>query len=275
MANKLLNKFICADSLAGMELLKPNTVDLALTSPPYSKIRKSYFGVKAASYTEWFLPFAERIYELLSPTGSFILNIDDKCENGERIPYSFEIVVELRKMGFKFIDDIIWAKKNGAPKGQNRRSNYFEHIFHFAKTTDYKWFPDEIRTPYSPASIKRAKKPIKQNVSNRESRNATIYKKWILHEKGAWPRNVVSFPKDTGKTPHVAPFHPDLPKHFILAHTQPGDLVLDPFAGRGTTLFAAKNLGRNYVGFELKPEYVNLGKELYELDVLFPTVPDK
>jgi len=266
------DSFVCVDALIGLSSIPDNSVDLVVTSPPYADIRNSYDGVKASNYVEWFLPFAQQILRVLKSTGSFILNIDDKCEDGERIPYSFELVLELRKFGFKFIDTVIWTKKNGAPKGNRRRSNYFENIFHFAKSIDYKWLPDDIRTPYSPASIRRAKKPIKQNVSNREGRVTTTYKTWNLHPKGAWPTNVITFPKDNGKTPHVAPFHPDLPKHFILAHTEPGDLVLDPFAGRGTTLVVAHSLGRSYIGFDLKPEYVRLGEELYGLNGVLSNV---
>lgn len=267
--------FYCIDALSGLALMPDDSVDLAVCSPPYANIRNSYAGTKASDYVAWFLPIAKEILRVLKPTGSFILNIDDKCEEGERIPYSFEIVIELRKLGFKFIDDIIWAKKNGAPKGARRRSNYFEHIFHFAKTVDYKWLVDEIRTPYSPASIKRAQKPIKQNVSNREGRVTTTYKKWNLHERGAWPTNIIYFPKDNGKTAHVAPFHPDLPKHFILAHSEPGDLILDPFAGRGTTLSVAQSLQRHYIGFDIKPEYVKLGEELYGLNGVLPSIPSQ
>lgn len=259
-----LDKFICNDAINSLKTLSENTINLVITSPPYADIRKSYFGPKPDNYVTWFLPFGEQILRVLTEDGSFILNINDKCEKGERIPYAFELALELRNIGFKFIDTIIWTKKNGSPTAGRRRADYFEYIFHFAKSAMPIWNPDEIRTPYAATSLKRAEKPIKNNVSNRESRTQTQYKRWVLHPKGAFPKNVIAFPKDQGKN-HCASFHLDLPTHFIKAHSNEGDIVLDPFAGRGTTLKAAKDLNRRYLGFEIKEEYVKLGKELYNI----------
>lgn len=253
---------VCTDALSGLKSLKDETIDLCITSPPYANIRKSYEGVSPKEYTTWFLPIATQILRVLKTNGSFILNIKDKCEDGERIPYPFEIVVELRKLGFKFIDTIIWQKKNGATCAGRRRADYFEYIFHFCKGIEPVWNPDSIRTPYSPASKKRATSPIKQNISNRESRTKNEYKVWNLNPLGAFPKNVVPFPKDFGRD-HPASYHIDLPSHFIKAHSNPGDTVLDPFAGRGTSLMACKTLGRVGLGFELKQEYVELSKKVY------------
>jgi site-specific DNA-methyltransferase (adenine-specific)/site-specific DNA-methyltransferase (cytosine-N4-specific) len=260
-----LNKIICGDVFERIKEVPNNSVTLVLTSPPYSDVRKSYPGCPANNYVEWFIPLAEEILRILTPDGSFILNINDKCDKGERIPFAFELVIKFRELGFKFIDTNIWAKKNGAPAAGRRRSDYFEYIFHFAKTTKPKWFPDEIRTPYPESSLKRAQKPIKNNVSNREGREETQYKTWNLHPNGAYPKNVIFFPKDAGKN-HVASFHIDLPTHYIKAHSEPGDIILDPFAGRGTTLQAAKLLNRRYLGFEIKDEHIELAKDLYNLE---------
>lgn len=255
------------------ELIKKvpdSSVTLALTSPPYADIRDTYPGCPANNYVKWFKPLGEGILRTLTDDGSFILNINDKCDKGERIPFAFELVIELRNLGFKLIDTIIWTKKNGSPNAGRRRADYFEYIFHFAKTTKPIWNPDPIRTPYAATSVKRAEKPIKSNVSNRENRKSAgadgaSYKRWNLHPMGAYPKNVISFPKDQGKD-HVAAFHLDLPTHFIEAHSNVGDLILDPFAGRGTTLQAAKLLDRNFIGFEIKEEHADLAKEIYGIE---------
>jgi len=254
----------CIDALSGLKTIKTETINLVISSPPYSDVRKSYKGVKSTDYTNWFTPIASEILRVLTKNGSFILNIKDKCDpkTGERIPYPFEIVLKLREQGFKFIDTIIWTKTNGVPCAGRRRADYFEYIFHFCKNNEPVWCPDEIRTPYAATSVKRAVSPIKQNTSNRESRIDIKYKKWNLHPKGAFPKNVISFPKDSGKN-HPASFHLELPLHFIKAHSNPGDTVLDPFAGRGTTLKAAHQLGRIGMGFEIEPKYIELSKELY------------
>lgn len=254
--------FLCTDALSGLQSLKDETIDLIITSPPYSNIRNSYQGVKPKEYTKWFTPIAAQILRVLKTNGSFILNIKDKCEDGERIPYPFEIVIALRELGFKFIDTIIWQKKNGATCAGRRRADYFEYIFHFCTGIEPVWNPNTIRTPYAPSSKKRAASPIKQNTSNRESRTKDEYKIWNLNPLGAYPKNVIPFPKDSGHD-HPASFHIDLPTHFIKAHSNPGDTILDPFAGRGTTLAASKKLGRIGIGFELEQKYITLSKEVY------------
>jgi DNA modification methylase len=269
MTNLITNKIIQGSCFELIKKVPDDSVTLAITSPPYADVRQSYPGCPANNYVKWFKPLAVEILRTLTSDGSFILNINDKCDKGERIPFAFELVIELRALGFKLIDTIIWTKKNGSPNAGRRRADYFEYIFHFSKTTKPIWNPDPIRTPYAATSIKRSEKPIKSNVSNRENRSSSgssaKYKRWVLNPLGAYPKNVISFPKDQGKD-HVAAFHIDLPSHFIEAHSNPGDLILDPFAGRGTTLQAAKLLDRSYLGFEIKQDHVDLAKEIYKLD---------
>lgn len=260
-----VNRIYHASAFDAIKHLDDNTVRLVVTSPPYANIRKSYPGPSPHDFVDWFSPLCKEILRTLTDDGSFILNINDKCVKGERIPYPFETVIHLREMGFKLIDTIIWVKKNGAVAAGRRRADYFEYVFHLAKTTKPIWNPDGIRTPYAASSKKRAEKPIKNNVSNREGRKSTQYKKWNLHPNGAYPKNVQYFPKDGGKN-HVAAYHIELPLHFIESHSNPGDLVLDPFAGRGTTLAAARQLNRKYIGFEILEDHVKLAEEVYKID---------
>lgn len=258
----------CVDALVGLKQLKSESINLVVSSPPYADIRKSYSYVDPNQYVSWFTPIAKELFRALTSTGSFILNINDKCIDGERHTYVFELVLKLKELGFHFIDRMVWVKKNGVSGNGKRRSDYFEFIFHFAKSSEYVFNVDAIRTPYAPSSIKRAQSPIKANTSNRETREltATQYKEWKLNPLGALPKNVLYFKKDSGDTIHKAAFHIELPTHFIKAHSNPGDTVLDPFAGKGTTLIAAKLLNRQYIGLELKQEYVDLAKSLYNLD---------
>lgn len=244
------------------ELIKKidnSSIDLVLTSPPYADIRKSYYGPKPSEYVEWFLPLALDINRVLKPNGSFILNIKDRCVNGARHPYVFDLVVQLS--GFlQLIDTNIWVKKNGLGSSKARRPfDYFEYVFHFCNGNKPVWNPDAVRTPYAATSLKRSEKPIKANTSNREAREVDTYKEWKLNPLGAYPKNILYFKKDAGKD-HPAAFDIELPTHFIKAHTNNGDVVLDPFMGRGTTCEAAKKLNRSYIGIELKEEYWKIAK---------------
>lgn len=254
-----INAIYNIDCLSGLKSLPDNSVKCHITSPPYLKQRKSYTGYSESEYVTWFEPIAVEMLRTLAPDGSFILNINDGCVKGERSIYVFELIIKLKKLGFKYFDKMIWTKKNGVPNGGKfRRSDYCEYLFQFTKTLKPIFNVDKIRIKYKSSSIERANKPIKNNVGNKESRTVKTYKKWNINPLGSWPNNVLNFSKDSGKSGHPASFHIDLPTHFIQAHSNIGDLICDPFAGKGTTLLAAKNLGRNYIGFELEKKYVDI-----------------
>jgi len=267
------------DAIKGLQRIPDNTIQLVVSSPPYADIRKSYKGVHPNKYVDWFLPITKEILRTLTPTGSFVLNINDKCNKGERIPYTHDLVYRMRaEQGWKLIDTYIWVKTKGLPCVASRRgADYFEYIYHFAKTTKPIFNVDEWRTPYPESSLNRAKYTIKQNTSNRESRLATgdkAQKKWNLHPLGAWPKNVLYFPMDEGKD-HPAAFSIELPDYFIRGLSNPGDVVLDPFCGRGTTCAAAMALNRNYIGFDLKQDYLDLAKEKYGLSIAYKEDTEK
>jgi len=258
-----------ADAESGLKSLDSSSVTLVCTSPPYADIRKSYQGVKPEDYVDWFLPIATQMLRVLKSDGSLILNINDKCDKGERIPYTFELICKMRESGWKLIETYIWVKTKGTPCASSRRgSDYFEFIYHLAKTTKPVWNVDEIRTPYPPSSRKRAQYGIKKNLSNREARlqmGEQPRKQWNLHPKGAWPKNVLYFPLDQGKD-HPAAYSIDLPLWAVKAFSNPGDLVVDPFCGRGTTCKAALDLDRKTIGFDLEEAYLQIGREKYGLD---------
>lgn len=274
MLNKL-NSIQCIDALMGLKALPDATINLIITSPPYADIKKSYGHVSPDKYVDWFLPIAEQMFRVLTSDGSLILNINDKYEGGVRLPYSFELMLKLREIGFNLIDIVIWAKSKGAPISSARRgTNYWEPIFHFCKSSKPIWNVDEIRTPYPQSSIRRAKSLIKVNVSNKEKRtsdNQDKYKQWNLHPRGSWPKNLINFPQAVGNNLHPASFHVALPKYFIKAHTSPGDVILDPFAGIGTTCLAVieenKVIGipRKYLGFEIEQKFVDFARNNYGL----------
>jgi len=274
MLNKL-DSIQCIDALSGLKALADATINLIVTSPPYADIKKSYDHVSPDKYVEWFLPIAEQMLRVLTPNGSLILNINDKYKDGVRLPYSFELMLKLREAGFNLIDILIWAKSKGAPISSARRgANYWEPIFHFCKNSKPVWNVDEIRTPYPQSSIMRAKNLIKVNVSNKEKRSSddqVEYKQWKLHPRGSWPKNLLNFPQAVGKNIHPASFHIALPTYFIKAHSSPGDIILDPFAGIGTTCLAVVKENktavtpRKYLGFEKEKKFVDFAQNEYGL----------
>jgi DNA modification methylase len=106
-----------------LKIIPDNSVDLIITSPPYADQRKStYGGVCADEYVKWFLPISKELFRVLKPSGTFILNIKEKVVDGERSTYVMELILEMRKQGWRWTEEFIWHKKNCFPgKWSNRR----------------------------------------------------------------------------------------------------------------------------------------------------------
>lgn len=114
MSKKRLQSFeiYLGDCLDILSKLEENSIDLIMTSPPYLNRRvKTYGGVKPEEYVNWFLPIGKELLRVLKPTGTFILNIKEKSENGERHTYVLELILAMRKIGWLWTEEFIWHKK--------------------------------------------------------------------------------------------------------------------------------------------------------------------
>jgi site-specific DNA-methyltransferase (adenine-specific) len=117
-----------------------NTFDLIVTSPPYADKRKNtYGGVAPDKYVEWFIPRSKEFLRVLKPTGTFILNIKEKAENGERHTFVLELILALRKQDWLWTEEFIWHKKNCySGKWPNRFRDAWERCLQFNKTRHFK-----------------------------------------------------------------------------------------------------------------------------------------
>ncbi len=266
-----LNKIYLGDALDLLKKLPDNSIDLVITSPPYSTMKKYIDdeGILADDYVDWFIPYCKEIERVIKPTGSFILNINDKVEGGFRHPYVFDLISRLHKeTGLKMFERLFWNKMKGLPN-KSRFGDRIEFLFWFVKEKDFKFKIDEMRTEYSPVSIKRMKKPLKKRYSRGEDDSELEYKDWQPNPKGALPTTLVNISSQSKKIAdtHVAVYPTELIKYFIMGSTDEEDIVLDPFMGTGTTGLVANELNRNYIGFELQKEYVTLSeKRISELN---------
>ncbi len=132
-----------------LEVLKEhpdNTFDLIVTSPPYADRRKNtYGGIPPDKYVEWFLPRSAQFLRVLKPTGTFVLNIKEKAENGERHTFVLELILALRKQGWLWTEEFIWHKKNCYPgKWPNRFRDAWERCLQFNKTRHFKMNQEAI-----------------------------------------------------------------------------------------------------------------------------------
>jgi DNA modification methylase len=271
-----LNKVHLGDSLELMKQLSDDSIDLVITSPPYSTL-KVYIdnpGVHPDEYVDWFIPYCKEIERIIKPTGSFILNINDKVDNGFRHPYVFDLISRLHKeTKLKMFERLFWNKMKGLPS-RYRFGDRVEFLFWFAKEKEFYFNIDEMRTEYSESSIKRMKKPLKKRFARDESnQDSNEYKDWLPNPKGALPTTLVNISSEVKRIAdnHIAVYPVELADYFIKGSTKEGDIVLDPFMGTGTTAIAALNLKRNYLGFELQQSYIDLAKKRIE-DVCTNTI---
>jgi DNA modification methylase len=236
------------------------SVDLIVTSPPYADSRKAmYGGVHPDDYVEWFLPIGVELRRVLRPTGSFILNIKEKVVNGERHTYVIELILALRQIGWLWTEEYCWHKKNAYPgKWPNRFRDAWERCLHFTKQKQFSMYQEEVMVPvgdWAPGRLSNlGKNDVVRDTSRTKSGFGKKISNWIGREK-VYPTNVLHLATECGNRNHSAAFPEELPSWFIRLFTKPGDVVLDPFLGSGTTAIAARKLGRQYIGMEINRQY--------------------
>jgi DNA modification methylase len=253
----------CLDVLRDFE---DETFDLIVTSPPYADRRAhTYGGIKPDRYVSWFLPRAAEFHRVLKRNGSFVLNIKEKVEDGERHTYVLELILALRQNGWLWTEEYIWHKKNCHPgKWPNRFRDAWERCLHFTRERHFKMNQEAVMVPMGDWKDTRLRSLGANDVVRFDSQVGSGFGKNIANWKGrdmAYPSNVLHLATECGNKSHSAAFPKALPAWFIKLFTDPGDWVLDPFAGSGTACVAAQEIGRRCVGIDIKPEFTTLATE--------------
>ncbi|AFY69824.1 DNA methylase N-4/N-6 domain protein [Thalassoporum mexicanum PCC 7367] len=263
---KSVNTVINDDCRNVLAKLPQDSIDLVFTSPPYADRRgKTYGGVKANEYVEWFLPISEQIMQVLKPSGSFVLNIKEPVINGERHTFVLELIIEMRKQGWLWTEEYCWHKKNSYPgKWPNRFRDSWERCLHFTIEKKFAMYQEKVMVPMGDWKNKRLGKLSKTDKNRDNSKVGSGFGKnvsnWVGREM-AYPTNVLHLATECSNRGHSAAFPVELPKWFIKLFTQSGDIVLDPFLGSGTTAVACQELSRNFIGIEINSEYCNIALE--------------
>jgi len=261
-----MNKVYCGDCLEILPFLLDSSVDLIVTSPPYADRRsKLYPSIKAKDYVDWFLPRSLHLLRVLKPTGSFVLNIREHCTKGERNTYVMELVLAMKKQGWKWIEDYVWHKKNSYPgKWPNRFRNSWEYCYHFTRELKFSMYQEAVMVPTGDWAKSRLKNLSDVDKSRDESQVGSGFGKNVSNWKErdmAYPTNVLHMATETRNVGHPAPFPKDLPTWFVKLFTTEGDVVLDPFCGCGTAGVVALELGRSFIGIDSVESYCDLASK--------------
>lgn len=236
-----------------------------MTSPPYADQRRNtYGGIPTKEYVDWFLPISVELLRVLKPTGTFILNIKEKVQNGERSTYVLELILEMRKQGWLWTEEFIWHKKNCYPgKWPNRFRDAWERLLQFNKEKKFNMYQEAVMVPTGDWAKTRLKKLSETDKTRDNSKVGSGFGKNISNwqdREMAYPTNVLYLATECNNKNHSAAFPASLPEWFIKLFTKEGDMVLDPFMGSGTTNIVAQRMGRNSIGIEIQEQYYDLVK---------------
>jgi site-specific DNA-methyltransferase (cytosine-N4-specific) len=267
------------DSLKLLTDLPDGSVNLVVTSPPFALQRqKEYGNLDQAEYVDWLMEFGRLVHRKLCQDGSFVLDLGGAYRKGVPVRSLYQFRVLLRfcdELGFHLAQEFFWHNPSKLPspiewvnKRKLRAKDTVNTLWWFSRSEWPKANVSNVLTEYSPRMKKLLKDPgsfyrPKQRPSGHE-----IGLAFATDNGGAIPSNLLQIPnsesngvylgacKEIGVKGHPARFPSKLPEFFIRLLTDPGDLVVDIFAGSNTTGMVAEAEGRRWLAFELNREYV-------------------
>lgn len=224
--------------------------DLVVTSPPYN-IGKEYENkMSMEDYINWQARIIEKIYPRLKDTGSICWQVGNHIDKGLVTPLDIELAPIFSKLGLKLRNRIIWHFGHGL-HSKKRFSGRYEVVLWYTKTDNYTFNLDDVRIP-SKYPGKRSYKGVNKG-------------KPSGNPKGKNPEDVWDIPNVKSnhieKTAHPCQYPVGLVERLVLALTNPGELVFDPFCGVASSGVAALLHNRNFWGCDIFKEYLDIGKK--------------
>lgn len=231
------------DDVLTTEMVEPGSIDLIVTSPPYNvdiRYRTHDDGVDYREYLDFCRRWLSRCCEWLRPDGRFCLNVPlDKNKGGQQ-SVGADITMLAKEAGFRYHSTIVWNEGN------------------ISRRTAWGSF-GSASAPYVIAPVELVLVLYRQQWKKRSGSGVSDITKEEFME---WTNGLWTFCGENRKrVGHPAPFPVELPTRCMKLFSYVGDTVLDPFMGSGTTLLAAKALGRRAIGIEIDGEYCRIAVE--------------
>ena len=242
------------DCLELMKDIPDRSIDMVLTSPPYDKLR-SYNGSLEWGDHVW-KPVISELFRVVKKGAVVVWVVADATINGSETGTSFRQALYAKEVGFNLHDTMIWEKPTFTATGSLsvRYASVFEYMFVFSKGSPKTFNPIKDRIT---KGIRKKHGSVRQadGSTKKQSSIGKIYSGQLAQRFNVWKilpelSNLNRF--------HPAQFSVSLANDHIISWTNEGDVVLDPFAGSGTTAIAALNTGRNYILMEKEAEYIEV-----------------
>lgn len=275
----VINRVICGDALRTCQKLRSNSVDVIVTSPPYYRQRdygsKCQIGQEASpeTYVQRLAELFAELRRVVKPTGSAWIVIGDKYLAGEQMGMPWRVCLAIKETGWKLRSDCIWHKPNAMPSSvKTRPTTDHEYIFFFSNSDQYYYDADAIREPHVTFSEQSKMKGGRKHFgirggtpeSGKNGGNNNLHDgRWdqAFHAKGRNKRTVWSIPLSKFRDAHFAVFPEALVTTCIQATCPSQGVVLDPFAGAGTTAVAARKLKRQFIAIDCVGQYCQLARK--------------
>jgi adenine-specific DNA-methyltransferase len=243
----------CAHNLDFMRGMKKESAHLIVTSPPYN-IGKAYERRTSLDvYIEHQAATIAEAVRILHPNGSICWQVGNHVDNGEIFPLDIILYRLFKQHGLKLRNRIIWSFGHGL-HCQKRFSGRHETILWFTKSDDYIFNLDDVRVPSKYPNKKHFKGPNRGQLSG--------------NPLGKNPADVWDIPNvkanHVEKTDHPCQFPVALVERLVLALTRPGQKVLDPYLGVGSSAVAALKHNRVAYGCDITPEYISIARDRIE-----------
>lgn len=250
----IVNSILTGNCEEKLRLVESSIVDLTVTSPPYDSLR---------NYKGYIFPFeaiVEQLFRVTKPGGVVVWVVADATINGSESGTSFKQALYFMTAGFNLHDTMIFRKKNPIPQIYRKRyNNEFEYMFVFSKGAVKTHNPIMVDCLHAGLELNGTTyKNYSKNIQTREKMANPVKSQKI--KGNIWDYVVGKKAEDQEAKGHPAPFPCELVRDHINSWTNPGDLVLDPMCGSGTTLRCAVELERNYIGIDISEEYTEIAR---------------
>ena len=252
--SEIIDKIIWQDALSAMDKMPDKCVDLMIVDPPYNLTKN--FGssvfreMNDDDYAKWLDKWLKKTVRLLKDNASIYICADWKTSIP--IPY-------IAGKYFVLQNRISWEREKGRGAKKNWK-NCLEDIWFFTKSNDYKFYLDRVKV------LREVVAPYRSDEGNPKDWFEKNNKKLRLtHPSNVWTDISVPFWSMSENTDHPTQKPEKLIAKLILASSDEGDVVFDPFLGSGTTAVVAKKLNRKFIGIEKEKEYVALALTRLEM----------